>query len=348
MLRVLLTTIAMSVASIAALAGPVEDKALQDAAYALDPAAVKAALRTGANPNAHTTTARRMTPLSLLTMGLLTYRGTGNRNDLALEVAQALFSAGARLGPYDHGILFFPVSEEHLPLISLFLSKGASPTAKLEGYTPPELALKYGKRAAYELLVSRGGTPVDEAVSALLTLVAAAEKRDVLQMEEAIKSGANVNGRNAVGVTPLIAALRYPIIDASSSVAILWLLDNGADPNLVGSSGFSGLEGIPLHIFTFMNADTMRGLKGRPETRWLAETTMRHLLKAGAKVSGMDSRNRTALHFAAQVDNLRAAEILIAEGARVMARDKEGRTPLDYAESGPMIKLLKANGAVDQ
>ena len=233
-------------------------------------------------------------------------------------------------------------------MISLLLDKGASPTMKLEGYAPPELALKYGKRAAYELLVSRGGTPVNEAVSAQLALVTAAENHDVLRMEEAIKSGADVNGRNAVGMTPLIAALRYPIIEASSSVAILWLLESGANPNLVGSSGFSGLEGVPLHIFTYMNADTMRGLKSRPETQWLAETTMRHLLKAGAKVSGMDSHHRTALHFAAQVDNLRAAEILIAEGARVMARDKDGRTPLEYAESGPMIKLLKANGAFEK
>jgi len=28
-----------------------------------------------------------------------------------------------------------------------------------------------------------------------------------------------------------------------------------------------------------------------------------------------------------------------------MDKDKEGKTPLDYAESGEMIKLLKSHGA---
>ena len=52
--------------------------------------------------------------------------------------------------------------------------------------------------------------------------------------------------------------------------------------------------------------------------------------------------------MAAKFDNVRAAEILIQEGARIMARDSEGRTPLDYAESAPMIKLLKASGAAER
>lgn len=59
----------------------------------------------------------------------------------------------------------------------------------------------------------------------------------------------------------------------------------------------------------------------------------------------MDSKGRTPLHFAAQADNLRAAELLIREGARIMARDEQGRTPLDYAESASMIQLLKKHGA---
>jgi len=54
------------------------------------------------------------------------------------------------------------------------------------------------------------------------------------------------------------------------------------------------------------------------------------------------------LHVAAVADNVRGAEILIGEGARVMARDTTGKTPLDYAESASMIKLLKANGATER
>jgi uncharacterized protein len=83
-----------------------------------------------------------------------------------------------------------------------------------------------------------------------------------------------------------------------------------------------------------------------PGSYWAPLATT--LIKAGAKVSGMDSRGRTPLHIAAEFDDVRAAEVLIQEGARVMARNVTGRTPLDYAESAPMIKLLKARGATER
>jgi hypothetical protein len=44
---------------------------------------------------------------------------------------------------------------------------------------------------------------------------------------------------------------------------------------------------------------------------------------------------------------VRAAEILIRDGAKVMPKDRFGKTPLDYAETAPMIKLLKENGATE-
>ena len=97
-----------------------------------------------------------------------------------------------------------------------------------------------------------------------------------------------------------------------------------------------------------MNKATLAGVPSRPEAKPMAEETLARLLKAGAKVSGMDSQGRTPLHLAAKSDNVRAAEVLIKEGAKVMARDESGRTPLDYAESAPMIKLLKANGATER
>jgi ankyrin repeat protein len=64
-------------------------------------------------------------------------------------------------------------------------------------------------------------------------------------------------------------------------------------------------------------------------------------LKAGAKVSGTDERGWTPLHAAARFDNVLLAEILIKEGAKIMPRDNTGKTPLDYAESAAMIRLLK-------
>ena len=62
----------------------------------------------------------------------------------------------------------------------------------------------------------------------------------------------------------------------------------------------------------------------------------------------MDRDGRTPLHLAAKVNNIPAAEILILGGARVMARDISGRTPLDYAKSRRMIELLKQHEATEQ
>jgi hypothetical protein len=49
-----------------------------------------------------------------------------------------------------------------------------------------------------------------------------------------------------------------------------------------------------------------------------------------------------------QVKTLADRLFQIREGARVMARDNEGKTPLDHAETARIIKLLKANGATEK
>ena len=89
-------------------------------------------------------------------------------------------------------------------------------------------------------------------------------------------------------------------------------------------------------------------MNGSDFERDLADITFGRLLKAGAKVSGMDDDGQTPLHVAAKYNNMEAAEILIREGAKIMPRDRTGKTPLDYAESAEMIRLLKSHGAVER
>jgi len=73
------------------------------------------------------------------------------------------------------------------------------------------------------------------------------------------------------------------------------------------------------------------------------------LLKAGARVSSTTyDRKQTPLHIAARFQNVKAAELLLKAGAKVMPRDEDGKTPLDLAEKSSMIKLLKAYGAKEQ
>jgi ankyrin repeat protein len=72
------------------------------------------------------------------------------------------------------------------------------------------------------------------------------------------------------------------------------------------------------------------------------------LLKAGAKIARLNKWGWAPLDVAVANDNILAAEVLIKEGARIMQRTNDGKTPLDLAESAAMIRLLKDNGAVEQ
>jgi ankyrin repeat protein len=335
--------------AVPAWAGAVEDKALRDAASNLDVAGVKSALKNGANPNS--SDARNHYTL-LGEVALANLRGLSNPppaakeagfmepeiiHSKALEITKLLFVAGAKLGPHDGQILYFPICRGNVELVRLLVNEGASVKARLDGYTPPELAKKCSQEPVYQLLVSHGGNPVDSRSSAQLVLVEAAGIHDLEAMKGAIKNGARINDFDAKKRTALNSAFGViPIIGPSDAVAIFWLVDQGADPNLQDETG------VPLHLLLAKDKRWFEAPHGP------AEMTLLRLLEAGAKVSGVDSIGRTPLHIAAENDNVRAAEILIREGAKVMPRDGAGKTPLDYAESSAMIKLLKQNGATER
>jgi ankyrin repeat protein len=175
-----------------------------------------------------------------------------------------------------------------------------------------------------------------------MMFVEAAFEDDVEVMEAALQSGAGINDLDPAKNSALAAALEIPVLGNKQAATIQWLLDHGANPNLPNNEG-----NPPLHAFVLNNKFNLNGQKGSVLAQ-LVEATLGGLLKAGAKISGVDKWNRTPLHVAAQMDNLRAAEILIQGGAKVMPRDMQGKTPLDYAESAAMIKLLKANGATEK
>jgi len=326
-----------------------------DAVFSLDVGAVKNALSKGANPNSfdprsHVTPLVEITNTNLLGVSdpsPATRKAGFMERDTAYakatEITRILFAAGAKIGPYDRSILYPAIANGNIKQVAFLVDKGASVRATIDGYTPTEIAKKYAQESIYNLLVSRGGIAVDSRSSAQLALVqaAGAYPGNAERIEQAIKDGAQINEADAGGRTALVAAMSFPILDPSQALKVYWLLAHGADAN------HEDKEDLPLHQFIRSNKITL-DLKKPTEWRELAEDTLNQLIKAGAKVSGVNEYGFTPLHVAAKNDNVRAAEILITAGAKIMPRDKHGKTPLDYAESAAMIKLLKENGGIER
>jgi ankyrin repeat protein len=70
------------------------------------------------------------------------------------------------------------------------------------------------------------------------------------------------------------------------------------------------------------------------------------LVSRGADVDSHGGNDYTALHIAVLQDDLEIVQLLIAEGASVNVTDRDGRTPLDYAESEEIRELLLKHSAI--
>ena len=210
--------------------GTLADRQLWDAAWHVDVDAVKAALQHGANPNAATKTARPMTAIETVNFGAA---HDAVKLVRAIEVAKILFAAGAKIGWTDREILFLPIASGNVEMVRLLLDNGASPIAPIEGFTPTELAIKYGQLAIYGVLIAQGGIPVDNKEAAQIALIEAATsstEETISNMERAIQRGAQINGTDPNNKTALIEATREFSYGNSKTSIICWLLSQGPIP----------------------------------------------------------------------------------------------------------------------
>ncbi|MDF0676673.1 MAG: ankyrin repeat domain-containing protein [Nitrospira sp.] len=209
-----------------------------------------------------------------------------------------------------------------------------------------EWAIYYNQPRIVEVLRSHGIQSVDTAKDSVIRFIRATERNDTAELIRLRREeNLDANAKDDRDQTALIVALRNPIYEEEQYRTINLLLDLGADPNVVGESGLTGLEGIPIHLAVAMNKYTLNQPSGASKA--LATLVIQQLLKHGAKVAHRDSTGRTPLHIAAMDNNLVVAEILVARGATIMPRDNSGKTPLDYAESAEMINFLKRRGATE-
>jgi ankyrin repeat protein len=154
------------------------------------------------------------------------------------------------------------------------------------------------------------------------TILHAIAKGDAADVHNHLQLGAQVNGKNKQGWTPLhFAAVR------GKTACARVLIENGAhvDP-------LTGTEKTPLHFAADRNFLELARL----------------LVENGADLRARDDEGWSPLHYAAEKDRVELAAYLLGQGAGVDLRSRRGGTPLHEASAsaGPeMIHLLLSSGA---
>lgn len=206
---------------------------------------------------------------------------------------------------------------------------------------PIVLAEKYGHDDLIEVFVKYGSKRKSPKERAQLRLVGGAKTKNRKQIIEALNSGAQINLPDILGDYALIELLESSKLNRIEGLETLNLLIAlGARPNLSFNGDFALNVAVENMIFSYYISrldeyDTLE--------------IIRVLLEAGALISSKSGFfGRTPLHIAAERDYYDIARILVESGAKVMILDNAGKTPLDLARSGKIIKLLKENGAIER
>lgn len=194
----------------------------------------------------------------------------------------------------------------------------------LSGYTPLACALNWGHETLSLILMDRGAHMNWKTDRNETALHLAARNGLHRALEEILKYGIDVNAADTRGWLSLHEAC------ATGSVAVVTqLLDAGADIERPLPNGDR-----PLHVALSGTCD------GREDIALL-------LLGRGADVTAVGSKERTALHLAAEFDLPRAVKALLesCQSTDLEAVDEETWTPLCCARNPEVIRLLLEAGA---
>ena len=244
-----------------------------------------------------------------------------------LEAARLLIDAGADVNAREaNGIspLVMAITNRHTPVAALLLARGADPNA----------ADWWGRTPLWSAVDMRN-LDLDSR-----TLENGVERGPVLALIEAlIAKGAGVNARvkefppqrrfmmplgslgwvDFTGQTPFVRAA------LSADVPLMkLLLSKGADPNIATFNGTTAL----------MAAAGVNWVVGQTysESPAMYLEAVKLCLELGGNVNAVNAMGLAAVHGAANRGSDDIIELLAKNGARLDLKDKEGRTPMTWAE----------------
>lgn len=170
----------------------------------------------------------------------------------------------------------------------------------------------------------------------------AARCGDLAQVAALLRDGADIEGYNSHGWTPLMSASLHGQVDLARL-----LLDHGADLHAVNGEGksaihYAAMRGGPdtvrllVRFGAEVNARASFGgyaplhLAAAHCNREIVQDTCAALLAAGADVDARNKWGSTALWSAALAMRSDLVKFLVQHGADLESRDKEGRTALMF------------------
>lgn len=211
-------------------------------------------------------------------------------------------------GHYPASLLHLALHCGHADMVDVLLSGGADVNEKNnEGFTPIQVAV-VKKHSDIVKVLTKNGADIfvkDFRKANLLHLAVKSQSLDLVQT--LISFGLNLNARDVEGSTPLHLALHQKIEEIS-----LYLINNSEDLEVSDIDGYT-----PLHLTA--------------KSALLTEKILSLLLQKVTRIDLRTFNGDTALHCAAMAGNLKAAELLIRNGAAVLAINRDGYTPLDIA-----------------
>ena len=244
-----------------------------------------------------------------------------------LEAARLLLDAGADVNAREsNGIspLVMAITNRHTPVAALLLARGADPNAAdWWGRTPLWSAVDMRNldvdSRTFENGVERG--PVLELIEALIAKGADVNAR-VKEFPPQRRFMMPLGSLAWVDFTGQTAFLRASL---SADVPLMkLLLSKGADPNI---STFNGTTAL-------MAAAGVNWVIGQTysESPAMYLEAVKLCLELGGDVNAVNAMGLAAVHGAANRGSDDIIELLARNGARLDLKDKEGRTPMTWAE----------------
>ncbi|MCE9507444.1 MAG: ankyrin repeat domain-containing protein [Alphaproteobacteria bacterium] len=163
------------------------------------------------------------------------------------------------------------------------------------------------------------------------------------EIERLLAEGADINGKDSEGNTPLVYA-----ICSSLSQTVQLLIAKGADVNAADKSRKTPLMhacsgGREDIVDILLQSGSNINIHNPNNYSWTAlhyaaaysdkETVIPLLVKKGANINTVDDRGQTALHCAADYSKFPSVKALVACGADANIRDNRGNRPEDLAKS---------------